>query len=212
MGAEAPAPVMDAAGPGALAAAAKLLGRGEVVAVPTDTVYGLAAPAGDPDAVRQLFRLKRRPFDRSVAVLVADSAAAERLVALTAPARRLAAAFWPGALTLVATRTPQAPAHLGDSAAIGVRVPDDDVVLCLAAAGPLAVTSANVHGQPTPAAAQELARLFPELSLVIDGGRRSGLASTVVDATGPVPAVLRQGPVTAAEVAAVAGGSALGTQ
>ena len=201
------APVRGAADPAALAQATKLLASGEVIGVPTDTVYGLAAAASDEAAVRQLFKMKHRPYERSVAILVADLAAASGLARLLAPARRLAARYWPGPLTLVAPRTPGAPEHLGDSTTIGVRVPAEHLVSALAVNGPLAVTSANLHGQPTPATARQVSRLFPALPLVLDGGRRPGRASTVVDVTRPVPRVLRQGPVPGAEIVAVAAGA-----
>lgn len=180
-----------------------MLRDGEPVAVPTDTVYGLAADAADPDAVQRLFELKERPADRSIAVLVSDQDAAEELVRLSPRARLLAERYWPGPVTLVAASLPSAPSHLGDSNTLGVRVPDDAIVRSLAAAhGPLAVTSANLHGDATPSTARGVAGLFPSLSLVIDAGPRPGASSTVVDVTGPVPAILREGPVTLDEIGA----------
>ena len=207
-------------------AAAEVLGRGEVLALPTDTVYGLAVDAANSDAMFELFVLKRRPAERLVAVLVADMAAAEQLVILSDTARRLAEEFWPGPLTLVAQRRSAGEESVedrageesvedrrdaleagmrGDGSTLGVRLPDFGLVRRLAASGPLAVTSANLHGEPTPATARELARLFPSLSLVIDGGCLPGSASTVVDVSGPVPAVLRVGPVTAEQISAIVG-------
>ena len=195
----------------AVAAALAALRRGEPVGVPTDTVYGLAADAADTDAIQQLFELKERPADRSIAVLVADLAAAGTLVQFTAQAQRLAERFWPGPLTIVAARRSEAPPHLGTGATIGVRLPDDVIVRASAAPGPLAVTSANLHGGPTPATAAGVAELFPALRLVIDGGPRPGASSTVVDMTGPTPVVLREGPVRLDEIlAAVSGAGALG--
>ena len=191
----------------AVAATLDALRAGEPVGVPTDTVYGLAADAADVGAIEQLFELKQRPADRSIAVLVADLAAAAALVELDAPARRLAEHFWPGPLTIVAARRPTAPPHLGTGTTIGVRLPADDVVRAIAAPGPLAVTSANLHGGPTPSTAQGVAELFPTLSLVVDGGPRPGASSTVVDVTGPDPVVLREGPVSLAEILAATSGS-----
>ena len=190
----------------AVSTATAALRRGEVVGVPTDTVYGLAADATDVEAIQQLFELKERPSERTIAVLVADLAGAESLVKLTAQARRLAERFWPGPLTIVAPRRPEAPEHLGTGATIGVRVPDDETMRAIAGPAPLAVTSANLHGDPTPSTAQGVAELFPALRLVIDGGPRPGASSTVVDATAPVPAVLREGPVSLAEILAVVQG------
>ena len=187
-----------------LAAALAALREGEPVAVPTDTVYGLAAGACDPSAVQKLFELKGRPAERRIAVLVADQSSAESLVLLTPQARRLAQRYWPGPLTLVADRAPGAPSHMGDDATIGVRVPDDEIVRAIAAShGPLAVTSANLHGGPTPSTAQGVAEQFPTLRLVINGGSRPGASSTVVDVTGTTPAVLREGPISLDEILAV---------
>lgn len=188
----------------AVAAALAALESGEPVVMATDTVYGLVALARDQAAVARVFELKGRPAERRIAVLVTGAAQAETLVRLSPPARRLAERRWPGPLTLVAPRTSAAPAWVGDPATIGVRCPDDEVLLRLAAAaGPLAATSANHHGSETPATAGEVARQLPGVGLVIDGGPRPGAASTVVDVTGAAPAVLRPGPITAAEIAAI---------
>ena len=187
----------------AVAAATEALQRGEAVGVPTDTVYGLAADATDAAAIQQLFELKERPSERSIAVLAADMEAAETLVELTPSARLLAERFWPGPLTIVAARRPAAPEHLGTGATVGVRLPGDDIMRAIAAAGPLAVTSANLHGGPTPSTAHGVAELFPALSLVVDGGPRPGASSTVVDMTGAAPTVLREGPISLEEILAV---------
>ncbi len=191
--------------PEAITRAVGLLRRGEVVAVPTDTVYGLAADAFDPQAVQRLFDLKDRPAQRSIAVIVADADEAARLVELSPSARRLADEFWPGPLTLVARRAPGTPEHLGAGDTIGVRVPDHDPMRNMARPGALAVTSANMHGEPTPATAVEVARLFGAVPLVLDGGPLPGQASTVVDVTTSPPVVLREGPISAARIAATVG-------
>ena len=146
----------------AIAAALGALGRGEPVAVPTDTVYGLAADAANARAVRELFELKERPEDRGIAVLVADLAAAETLVELTWQARRLAQRCWPGPLTIVAARMPEAPPHLGIGDTIGVRLPDDEILRAIAGSGPLAVTSANLHAGSTPTHRPGSGRTVPD--------------------------------------------------
>lgn len=198
------APVINGRDPAeAVAAALAALKSGEPVVMATDTVYGLVALARDQAAVARVFELKGRPAERRIAVLVTGAAQAETLVRLSPPARRLAERRWPGPLTLVAARTPAAPAWVGDPATIGVRCPDDEVLLRLAGAGPLAATSANRHGSETPPTAGEVARQLPGIGLVIDGGPRPGAASTVVDVTGAAPVVLRPGPITAAEIAAI---------
>ena len=188
----------------AVAAALAALESGEPVVMATDTVYGLVALARDQAAVARIFELKGRPAERRIAVLVTGAAQAETLVKLSPPTHRLAEHRWPGPLTLVAPRTPTAPAWVGDPATIGVRCPDDEVLLRLAAAaGPLAATSANRHGFETPATAGEVVQQLPGVGLVIDGGPRPGAASTVVDVTGAVPVVLRPGPITDAEIAVI---------
>lgn len=185
-----------------------VLGDGGLVVVPTDTVYGLVAAGDDAAAVARIFAAKRRPIEHRIAVLVADTAVAASLVVLGEAGRRLADTFWPGALTLVGHRTPAAAAVVvGDEHTLGVRCPDHELVRALARRlGPLAATSANRSGMSTPrdaAAAAAALDLVPDL--VVDGGRLESTASTVVDVTGPVPWVRRQGAVSAAEVHAVVG-------
>lgn len=179
-------------------AAKALLGAGLVV-LPTETVYGLAALASDPHATRALFARKGRGADVPIAVLCADAEQAMALTVAAGPlAAELAAAHWPGPLTMVLPRRPGLGWKLGEPTdTIGVRCPDHALVRALAArVGPLATTSANRHGLPTPASAAEAAeQLLGPVDLVLDGGPLSGTPSTVVDLTGEIPRVLRQGPV-----------------
>jgi tRNA threonylcarbamoyl adenosine modification protein (Sua5/YciO/YrdC/YwlC family) len=193
------APVVRAGDAGVVERAAKALLAGGLVVVPTETVYGLAALASDPDATRALFDRKGRGADVPVAVLCAD---AEQAMALTqgAPplARDLAARHWPGPLTLVLPRRSGLGWVLGEPTdTIGLRCPDHDLIRALAArVGPIATTSANRHGLPTPASAVEAAdQLLGAVDLVVDGGALTGTPSTVVDLTGDAPRVLRQGAV-----------------
>jgi tRNA threonylcarbamoyl adenosine modification protein (Sua5/YciO/YrdC/YwlC family) len=190
-----------------LAAAIAALGEGLPVVLPTDTVYGVAVDATRPGATGRLFALKERPTDVALPVLVADVEQAFSLAAdVPDAARRLAERFWPGGLTLVLRRAPGATFDLGgaDDATIGVRVPDHDVPRHLAhAVGPLATTSANRHGQPTPETAAEAADALGEgVAAVVDGGRCAGAPSTVVDCTGRAPRILREGRIPAGDIAA----------
>lgn len=185
--------------PAALDAAEVALRSGGVVVLPTDTVYGLAALPGREEA---LSALKGRPTSMPIAVLVADIDQAASLGVLDDSARRLADRFWPGPLTLVL------PAREG-AATIGVRCPAHDFVRALAArVGPLPTTSANRHGEPTPATASDAAAaLTGTPALVVDGGPCGDVASTVVDATTSPPTVLRVGAVPSSDIDAAVRGS-----
>lgn len=204
--------VVAAHGPaaGVVARAAAVLRAGELVVLPTDTVYGLAACPAVAGATDRLFAAKGRGADVPVAVLCAD---AEQALGLADPAtlgadvRRIAARLWPGPLTLVLRRRPDLAYELGEPAAtVGVRCPAEPLVRALASAvGPLATTSANRHGEPTPATAAGVAEHFgPAVALVLDGGARSAPPSTVVDATGPGWRLLRAGSLTLHDVEAAA--------
>jgi tRNA threonylcarbamoyl adenosine modification protein (Sua5/YciO/YrdC/YwlC family) len=186
----------DAAG---LEAAAAALRAGEPIVVPTDTVYGLAVIAGDAAALDRLFELKRRPRERSIAVLVADRAQAESLAAFTPGAIEAGDAHWPGALTLVVDRHAQIDASVGrDDGTVGVRCPGHDFVRALAhEVGPLATTSANLSGEATPEEAVAAAEaLDGDVAVIVDGGVCRGTASTVARiAEDGVVTVFRQGEI-----------------
>jgi len=171
--------------------------------LPTDTVYGLAALATNADAAAAIFAVKGRPVDTQIAALVSGVEQAKELVDLGPVGGRLAEVFWPGALTIVAPRRPGLSLAVGDSDTVGVRCPNHELVRSLAAElGPLAATSANRHGEPTPVSAAAVARSLPEIALVVDGGQLSGEASTVVSVVGTGYRVLRAGPVTDHQIAA----------
>jgi L-threonylcarbamoyladenylate synthase len=184
-----------------------LLRAGSIVAIPTDTVYGIAADLALPDAIERLFAAKRRPPEKAVAVLLAEAAQAWSLGVPSDAARVLAEAFWPGGLTLVLAVRPEArlPRVLaGGTPTIGVRVPDHACPRALAAAlGPLPTTSANLSGAPESRDAADVARTLGDgVALVIDGGPiRGGPASTVVDCTVDRPTILRQGAIPSAAIA-----------
>jgi tRNA threonylcarbamoyl adenosine modification protein (Sua5/YciO/YrdC/YwlC family) len=177
------------------------LGRGEVVAVPTDTVYGLAASLDDEGAIAALFALKRRPPSVPTPVLVHSLEQVESLgVKVDSRTRALAAAFWPGALTIVVS----APARIAalvrsDTHAVGFRVPDDELLgRLLEKSGPLAVTSANEHGLAPCTSAREVLEHFAgreHFAGVLDGGERHGVVSTVLDISKSAWQVLREGAV-----------------
>ena len=190
------------------AAAIRILREGGVVALPTDTVYGIGVDLSVPGGIERLFEAKRRPTDRAIMLLLADVGQAATLAEWPPAAVALAEAFWPGGLTLVLPRRPGValPAELtGGRATIGLRVPDHPSPRALAAAvGPLPVTSANISGLPEARTADEiLTQLGDAIDLVLDGGpSRGGPPSTVVDCTGEVPRILRSGAIAPADVAA----------
>ncbi|MGY1669517.1 L-threonylcarbamoyladenylate synthase [Geodermatophilus sp. SYSU D00710] len=183
-----------------LDAAAAAIARGELVLLPTDTVYGVGADAFSPAAVAGLLAAKNRGRAMPVPVLIGEASTLAGLtLSVPAAASRLAEAFWPGGLTLVVEHAPSLAWDLGDAeGTVAVRLPDDDVARdLLRRTGPLAVSSANRSGRPAATTAEEaVAQLGPHAAVVLDGGPRTGsAASTIVDCTGPVPRVLRVGAV-----------------
>jgi L-threonylcarbamoyladenylate synthase len=185
-----------------------VLRDGGVVALPTDTVYGIAVELAGDGAIERLFEAKRRPADRAIMLLLADAAQATELAEWPPAAAALAEAFWPGGVTLVLPRLRDVslPAALtGGRPTIGLRVPDHPSPRALAAGvGPLPVTSANISGQPAAATAAEIrAQLGDAIELILDGGpSHGGPASTVVDCTASQPRILRVGAVDPAVIAA----------
>lgn len=193
----------------AVVRAVELLKAGAAIVLPTDTVYGLAALPSVPGATDQLWRLKGRRDDKPLAVLVADADQGRNLLDVPENHRRAADAwidrFWPGALTIVGPRRPAARTlELGPTAAdtIGVRCPADPTVRTIASiVGPIAATSANRSGTPTPrTAADATASLHGSVELVIDGGAGGTVASTVVDLTEDRWRILREGPIGETEL------------
>ncbi len=196
--------VLSTGSPRALELALAALRGGGLVAFPTDTVYGLAADLLQPQAIARLYDVKGRDTAKAIAVLVGGLEQVEQVTTgLTAPAAWLAARFWPGALTLVLPKRPGLPENLSPLPTVGVRMPDHPFALALLrAAGPLAVTSANLSGQASPQTAEEvLAQLEGRIELLLDGGAcPGGVASTVVDCAGVELRILRQGAISSEEI------------
>ena len=188
----------DAAG---RADAAAVLRAGGVVALPTDTVYGIGVALDTPGGVERLFAAKRRPPEKGIMLLLDDAAQAAAIGVMTPAARALARACWPGGLTVIVPQRDDLPLPAvltGGAPTIGLRAPDHDAPRALArAVGPLPVTSANVSGLPEAGdAAEILAQLGEAVDLILDGGpAHGGPASTVVDCTGDRPVILRIGAV-----------------
>lgn len=189
-----------------LAEVAAVLAGGGVVAVPTDTVYGLACDPAHPGAAAAITRIhavKRRPQHLELGLLAADLAQIEPIAELDGRARRLATAFWPGPLSLIVpARRPRrlAVPRRGDT--LSVRIPAHPLLAeLLARTGPLATTSANRHGEPACAdAACVESVLGGEIDAVLDGGAAQGRGSTIIDLTQQPPRVLRDGPLSAEQL------------
>jgi len=202
----------DAAG---RAAAVDVLRAGGLVAMPTDTVYGVGVALGTRNGFARLFAAKDRPFDRAIVLLVADIEQASSVGVLSPPARLLAARFWPGGLTLVLPQVEGAglPGELtAGLRTIGVRVPDHDCPRALALAlGPLPVTSANRSGHPEARdASGVIEQLGERVDLVLDGGpARAGIPSTIVDCSAELPRILRVGAIAPADLAGALKGAGL---
>lgn len=195
--------------------AARVLAAGGVVAIPTDTVYGITVALGTPGGIERLFAAKARPPDKAIALLLADAGQAPEIGELTVVASALATAFWPGGLTLVVPRRMDRPLPAaltggplapGAILTVGLRVPGHDAPRALARAlGPLPTTSANRSGEPELRTADEIeAVLGDAIDLILDGGPASGgQSSTVVDCTGRTPVILRAGAITAEDIVKV---------
>lgn len=193
-----------------LARAAQALAAGMVVAVPTDTVYGLAVDPRHDGAAESLFALKRRPELLALPVLIADPEQLDELAVACARARLLASRYWPGPLTLVMERQTGIGFSLGgDASTIGLRCPGHKLVReLLRQTGPLAVTSANRHGDDPLQTAEAVRRYFGEaVPLVLDGGRCDGSPSTVVSLTAKAPQCLREGSIAFSEVVSLLEGT-----
>ena len=180
--------------------AAEILGQGGVVLYPTDTLYGLAVDAGNPEAMRKLYAIKARNPHKPVSVLVPDLAAAEELVELTDEARALARKFFPGALTIVARGK-------GSGESVGIRIPDNPFCLALARTfgKPYTATSANLAGAPdvttVDAILAQLGEHAEGIDLVVDdGARASSVPSTVISFVHGKPELVREGAIPAREL------------
>lgn len=194
----------------ALQRAAGVVREGRLVVLPTDTVYGVGADAFDEVAVAMVLAAKHRGREMPPPVLVPGARTVDGL-AVDVPmyARILMRQFWPGPLTLVLRAQPSLQWDLGETnGTVALRMPDDEVALALLAeVGPLAVTSANVTGQPAATTAQEaLDQLGGAVTVYLDDGPRTGgVPSTILDCTGAEPVVLRAGALGAAQIRAVLG-------
>ena len=179
--------------------------RGDLVVIPTDTVYGVGADAFDPAAVRGLLAAKGRGRDMPPPVLVSAATTLDALATrVPAYARALVEAFWPGPLTLVCHQQTSLQWDLGDTrGTVAVRMPDHEIALeVLERTGPLAVSSANRTGMPAATDADQAEEMLGDaVAVVVDGGEApGGEASTIIDCTGPQGRVLRRGALSVAQL------------
>jgi L-threonylcarbamoyladenylate synthase len=180
--------------------ALEILKSGGILAFPTDTVYGVGSLAFDGPAIESIYTAKNRPIEKAIPILIADIDDLN-LVADEIPkmAHIFASRFWPGPLTCIVPKKQTLPIAVSATSTVAVRIPDHaDARALLRAAGPMAVTSANISGQSSPSSAQEVyEQLNGRIPLILDGGKtQGGVPSTLVDCTGEMPVILREGPIT----------------
>lgn len=199
--------IMPTSDPDCISAAKSILEKDGIIAFPTDTIYGVAAYAFSSIGIEKIYQAKQRPDEKALPILIGDMVQLENLVSVISDhVRKIAEAFWPGALTMVLPKAPHLPVNLSAFPTIGVRMPDLDFTLALLReTGPLATTSANISGGPNPTSAQDvLDQLGGKIDLLLDGGPTPGAtASTVVDATSKALKILRQGPITLAQLQSI---------
>ena len=193
--------LLDATLETSIARAVELLQAGELIALPTDTVYGVAAIASQPSAVARLYVAKGRPPERSIPILLADPRDLDAVAAEVSDlVRRLVAHFWPGGLTLIVPKGSAVPPEVSSTSTVAVRLPDLPLTQQIIAAvgAPVAATSANRSGQPDALTAGEvMAQLKGRISAVVDGGPSpGGVPSTILDCTTEFPRVLRVGAIS----------------
>jgi L-threonylcarbamoyladenylate synthase len=190
--------------PEALTEAVNILLNNGVIAIPTDTVYGIACLAFNSTAIERIFSIKSRDFNKALPILIGNLKQLELIAQpINKNAEKLVKTFWPGALTLVVLRKHTLPENLSPYPTVGVRLPKHAwLIELIKNVGPLATTSANLSGQPEAHTAMEVAEALNEkIDLIIDGGQsQETLSSTVVDCSGSEIKILREGPIKSAAI------------
>ena len=184
--------------------AAEMIKKGELVAFPTETVYGLGADGLNVDACNKIFAAKGRPSDKPLSLHVASLEMVEQVAKISAQARKLFAAFCPGALTIILPKNKIVPDFVTGKSSVGIRIPANDVALRLIRLSgvPIAAPSANLSGKTPPKTAQEVfENLSGRVEVILDGGQcQFGISSTIIDLTGSEPKILRHGAISAEKI------------
>ena len=180
--------------------AAELIKQGELVAFPTETVYGLGADGLNVEACKKIFAAKGRPSDKPLSLHVASLEIVEQVAKISAQARKLFEAFCPGALTIILPKNKIIPDFVTGKSSVGIRIPANDVALRLIRLSgvPIAAPSANLSGKTPPKTAQEVfENLSGRVEVILDGGQcQFGISSTIIDLTGSEPKILRHGAIS----------------
>jgi L-threonylcarbamoyladenylate synthase len=199
--------VLSTDDPQAIPTAVDIINNQGLITFPTDTIYGLAGDPFNAAAIQKIFLAKARPEEKALPVLIGNASQLDSLVLfISERVKRIADAFWPGALTLILPKHPNLPDELSPYSTVGVRMPDLPFTLeLLRQTGPLAATSANISGGADPLTAEDVqSQLGGRVDLILDGGvTPGGTASTVLDATGTNLKILRQGPIALSEIQAI---------
>jgi len=200
--------ILPAEKPAAIESAIALLKEGEIIAFPTDTVYGLASDAFHAPGIIKLFEAKGRDSNKAISILVGSKDQVKLITShMTKMAKKLTEKFWPGGLTVIVPRKESIPELISTTRNIGIRMPDHPIALeLLRSFGPLATTSANLSGGSNPQSAIDVFdQLNGRIPLILNGGIcPGGIPSTVVDCTGEIPVVLRVGAIPEKEIIAAA--------
>ena len=190
--------------PEAIPTAKRIIENHGTIAFPTDTIYGVAADAFSLTGIQKIYHAKERPAEKALPVLIGVFSQLKALTpVISERVRRITEAFWPGPLTVIVPKNPDLPPDLSPYPTVGVRMPDLAFTLALLQeTGPLATTSANLSGGPNPTTARDvLEQLGGRIDLILDGGPTPGpQASTVIDATQPEIKILREGPISYADI------------
>ena len=195
---------LPAENPESISSALSLFRDGEIVAFPTDTVYGLGTDPFQASGIIKLFEAKGRDSNKAIAILIGSVEQASLVTDhMTDMAIRLCAAFWPGGLTVIVPRKTTLPELISNTDRIGIRMPNHPVALeMLKTFGPLATTSANLSGKPDAVTAKDVYdQLSNRIPLILDGGKcQGGVPSTVIDCSGSEPILLREGPISIEQI------------